>query len=162
MTKKRVQIIDRGFAKIIAELEAAGKSHVSVGVQGDMKRQDGATQADVATWMEYGTRDATGNTIVPARSFMRSTFDESQADLTELKKKILARITAGKLSTAQGLGLIGEWFKARVQKKIASNVPPPLQPETIRKKGSTRTLIDTGQMRQAITYTVKLNTPIKK
>lgn len=174
-----VKIIDKGFSKIVAELKALGTSYVAVGVQGDeatsIERkgtskdnagrvrneqgrfskhvettyESGTTVAQVANWMEYGTE------TIPARSFMRSTFDEQQGNLQVIKARLLAKVIDGKMSVDQGLGQIGAWFAGKVQEKIASNVPPPLAQSTIDKKGSSVSLIDTGQMRQAITHTVK-------
>lgn len=145
-----VKIIDRGFQKIIENLRHAGGSYVAVGVQGDDKREDSkATNSDVANWMEYGTVN------VPERSFMRSTFDEQLPAIHELKAKLLNQVIAGKVTVKQGLGLIGAFLTGKIQAKISSNVPPPLAQSTIDAKGSSVSLIDTGQLRQSITWTVR-------
>ena len=39
-----------------------------------------------------------------------------------------------------------------IVKKILSNVPPPNAPSTIRQKGSSKTLIDTGEMMGHVTH----------
>ncbi|MDH7597550.1 MAG: hypothetical protein QHG98_07435 [Methanothrix sp.] len=43
-----------------------------------------------------------------------------------------------------------------VVKKILSNIPPPNAPSTVRKKGSSKTLVDTGAMVGAVTHRVSV------
>ena len=42
-----------------------------------------------------------------------------------------------------------------VKLTISNNMPPPNSEKTIKKKGSSKTLIDTGAMRNAVSYRVK-------
>jgi hypothetical protein len=47
---------------------------------------------------------------------------------------------------------LGAFGAAKIQDQIASNMPPPNAPSTIAQKGSSGTLIDTGRLRQSITW----------
>ena len=50
---------------------------------------------------------------------------------------------------------IGLLYKGLIQRMIGSNMPPGLKPKTIARKGSSKSLIDTGRMRQSIDFEVK-------
>ena len=58
---------------------------------------------------------------------------------------------AGAEMTYNRIGQLG----ANEAKKKFGSVPPPLKPATIAAKGSSATLIDTGALRNAITYVVR-------
>ncbi len=63
-------------------------------------------------------------------------------------KNVLRR----KMSSTQGLGLLGEKAKSDVQKKITLISSPPNEPSTRKQKGSSNPLIDTGALRQHINW----------
>ncbi|MDF7681191.1 hypothetical protein PT300_11600 [Enterobacteriaceae bacterium ESL0689] len=50
---------------------------------------------------------------------------------------------------------MGEKLAGEVKRKIQSGIAPPLDPKTIARKGSSRPLIDTGNLLQSITYEVR-------
>ncbi len=50
----------------------------------------------------------------------------------------------------QALTKLGMVLERAMKLKITSNIPPPLKPETIRRKRSSVALIDTGQLRSQI------------
>lgn len=148
------------LSRVMKQLRMVDRAVVTVGIQGDNAREAPAegverepNNAEVATWNEFGTSDG----HVPARSFMRSTFDERRAELVEVQRKALDAVAAGKMTTEQALHVIGEWFQGAVQKKIVDLRDPPNAPATIEAKGSSNPLIDTGQLRQSITHEVRLN-----
>jgi len=168
-----VTIKDRGLARIIGELREASKLHVTVGVHQDaaphvqegpqsvagseaqVVHEQQPTNAQIAAWNEFGTEDG----HVPERSFLRATIDERAKDIRAVQRKALKAVVSGKMDARQGLGVIGEFVKGAVQQKIVSNVPPPNAPSTIALKGSSMPLVDTGQLRQSITYTVEEGAP---
>lgn len=158
MARPGVKVRDLGFAKIIKELEAAGQSYTTVGVHADAEphtSDDGTVEAVlVASANEFGAKADDGTELVPERSFMRTTMDEQRSAIADLQERVINRVVAGKGTAEQGLGLIGQYAEAKVKAKIASGVPPPNAPATIAKKGSSKTLIDSGQMRQSITNVV--------
>lgn len=41
---------------------------------------------------------------------------------------------------------VGDYLKGQMQDKVMSNMPPPNAESTVRKKGSSHTLIDSGEM----------------
>ena len=124
--------------------------YVEVGVieSAAHKESEGLTVADVASYNEFGTE------TIPERSFMRSTLRKEKSNIKALNKKLLRKITKGKLSTKKGLGLLGQFLSAKISKKIVSIKTPPNKPETIKRKGSSNPLVDTGQMKNSMNYKV--------
>ena len=54
---------------------------------------------------------------------------------------------------------IGMKIENAIRLKILSNVPPPLKEATIKRKGSSQTLIDTGQMLASISHSINDSVP---
>lgn len=108
------------------------------------------TQVDVATWMEFGAGD------VEERSFLRDTINIKHAEITSRANKEIGKVAAGKQTAAVAYDRIGADVVGMVQKRIADGIAPGNDPATIAKKGSSTPLIDSGQLRSAITHEVKL------
>lgn len=147
-------IIDRdlGYQRIMEELAKMERMEILVGLQNDgAASPDGVLVAHYGAVNEFGTR----NGHVPERSFMRSTFDESIDKLNRMRARIVEGVYAGKMDADRGAGLLGLQHQQDIQAKIGSNVPPPNAPSTVRGKGSSRTLIDSGTMRQSIRWVVE-------
>jgi hypothetical protein len=69
--------------------------------------------------------------------------------------KITKAIVLGAVDVRQGIGMLGAWGAAQVKNTITqTDIPPPLAPSTIAAKGSSKPLVDTGQMLNAITWEV--------
>lgn len=88
---------------------------------------------------------------IPERAFMRTAFDKNvvkyeRAMLREAKKSI-----RGTQSPTQAIGRVGEIALADIVNGINRGLPPPLKAATIRRKrGKSKPLIDTGQLKQAL------------
>jgi hypothetical protein len=102
------------------------------------------TVADVATWNEFGTG------TIPQRSFIRAWFDESQDFVRETLRSQMALVAAGKLDAAKAAERVALVCEGAMKKRIARGIPPPNAPETVRRKGSSKPLINRGQLRNAI------------
>jgi hypothetical protein len=132
-------------AQALAARQQAGKAaSVKVGVLG----APGSDMATIAATMEYGSP----SNNIPARPFMRKTM--SSRTLANTVSRVAARYYKGSIDLAQALGMIGVVGVGEVQRSIGSNIPPPNKPRTIKRKKSDRTLIDTGRLRQSISYQV--------
>jgi hypothetical protein len=155
-----VRDTDRGFAARVAHLRAAERDvkawEVVVGVLADTKgNADHAggdfTVLDVATVHEFGS-PAAG---IPQRSFIRAWVDRNLATIRDWQRALFQRIVAGKLTVRQALELLGAQVAGAIQAFIATSIPPPNAPETVERKGSSTTLIDSGQLRASITWHVR-------
>ncbi len=157
----RVTDKDHGYRKMRENLKRASKGGgVSVGVHADEgaapeKSVTGSTPVtvlEVAIWNEFGLG-------VPERSFLRAWVDENASVNKEKLRKAMAMVVRGQKTLEQALELIGLSFQGGLQKKIAAGVPPANALATIAKKGSSTPLIDTGQLRQSVTFKVRDKAP---
>lgn len=109
-----------------------------------------ATLAEIATAHEFGLG-------VPQRSFLRAWFDENESAIFA---KLLERFEAnGPARWALSLNQVALWAQADVQLRIVRHIPPPLSAARIKQKKSSTPLIDTGQLRAAITARVNGTPP---
>ena len=139
---------DLGMQRILRQLRAARTVEVVIGVQeGAVNGNESIAQ--YAMYNEYGT------SRTPARSFMRSTFDEKVGELRQDMDARYGQMLAGQIDIRRALGLVGLRHQSEIQTKISSNIQPANHPYTIARKGSNRTLIDTGAMRNSIRYVVR-------
>ncbi len=93
---------------------------------------------------------------VPPRPILEPALDNSKDEIAEeMKKSVLTALEGGNIGpTIEAVGMLGQnvardWF-TNPQNKWHKN-----SPSTVRRKGSDNPLIDTGELRKAITYTVK-------
>lgn len=93
---------------------------------------------------------------VPERSFIRAWFDANQDKIKKAIAAAMQQVIKGKYTKEVALERLGALFASQIQARISSNIPPPLAPSTIKRKGSSVALIDTGQLRSAITYRIEL------
>ncbi len=144
-----VKDIDKGWRRIKKELKLLNNSYTLVGIQSNAgKEADGQNIAAVGAYNEYGVPSKN----IPARPFMRSTLNEQKSRLTGIKKSQYLKILSGIRSVERGLSLIGEFMTGEIKKKITTLKVPKNDPKTIRRKGSSNPLIDTGRMRASITH----------
>lgn len=158
MGRSRVIVRDFGLKRILKNARDLGKANVTVGVHGTAKPHkndegESTPLAFIAAVNEFGSSDG----HVPERSFIRSTVDEQLGTLRRIRDQALRKVVLDDLAPRKALALIGAYLQGKIQEKIASNIPPPNAPSTVSEKGSSGTLIDTGQLRQSITYQVHPN-----
>ncbi len=131
-----------------------GQVEISVGVHSSDANHthgsgEGLTIGDVATFHEYGTQ------TVPQRSFIRGWFDERQEFIARTLRTQFQAVVEGRRPLEQAAERVALAFEGDVKQRILENVPPPLKPATIQRKGSSLALVDTGQLRNAIRAIVR-------
>ena len=145
---------DTGWKRLSKAMTRPKETSVLVGVfgdEGDNERQGAEiTNVELATIHEFGAK------YVPQRSFIRAGIDKSRGDLGKLVEKLFNGVITGKFTAEQALELLGEQGVAEVRKYVrdGDGVPPPLAASTVNRKGSSRPLVDTGQLVQSITHRV--------
>ena len=151
------KIIDRdfGYRKLLQELTKRIGKHVVVGFTADAGNYpDGTPVTDVAAIHEFGAPGAG----IPERSFLRSTMDQNVEKYAKALERALTDIADGKGDDVERvLAQLGAKAEGDIKLKIRNLRTPPNAPSTIRQKGSSNPLIDTGQMRQAVTFEVRDN-----
>lgn len=158
-----VRDTDRGWAnmrRVAQELRRAPV--VAVGVQGaeaaEIRDEQGViTGAVLAGVHEFGRQDGS----IPERSFIRSTVDSNKKQYETLLGRMLRLTLEGKLTAQRALGLMGQRVQSDIQRSIEDGLKPDLAESTKRKRrqgdgtGVFKPLLDTGQLKQSITYEVR-------
>ena len=134
------------FFRELAELK---ELEVRVGFQrGKSQEEDGTDMCDVAAFNELGTDH------IPARPFIRQSVDDNESKINSFLKEEVKDFAQGK-SAEQILKEIGIFQKDLMQDKITSGSFAPNAEFTIKKKGSSKPLVDTGRMRQSVNYVIQ-------
>lgn len=136
----------RRFQKMLKEM---AEMEVRVGFQRGKATEDNGTDVcDIAAWNELGTVN------MPSRPFLRKSVDENESKINNFlqsKKKDLVR----GVSAEKVLKEIGIFQKDLIQEKITEGDFAPNAESTIKKKGSSKPLIDTGRMRQSVNFVIQ-------
>lgn len=152
MSGGKVRDVDQGYRALIDRVFAAGKPKVMVGIfEADGAREvaPGTALIDIAVWNEFGTD------TIPARSFIRAWFDENIEVCREnLVKLVQGALIRGETDMTTALERFGLWMQGQIQVRIARGIPPENAPATVAKKGSSKPLIDTGQLRSSVTFAI--------
>lgn len=139
----------------LAALEEAKDKIVKVGLPagkvGGKIYSEGITVITVGAWHEYGF----GNN--PVRSFLRVPFAQKKNELFAYINKQFQLVLDGKKDAEGALNFVGI-FATNISKEAfttsAGGTWPANAPYTIAKKGSSMPMIDTGTLRNSITWLV--------
>ena len=149
MARVTVKVQRRGGQRLKRLLREAGKGGVSgvqVGFFSTARYEDGTPVAAVAAWNEFGTE------TIPERPFFRRAIAEAEDGIA---KVIRRGIDTEKMVVDERLaGRVGAHVQGEIQESITSLREPPNAPETIKRKGSSNPLVDTGHMLQSVTFVV--------
>lgn len=134
--------------KFMEELKELASLEVRIGFQhGIAQEENGADICDIAAWNELGTEHA------PSRPFMRDSVDKHLPAIDHMfmsqKDALLSGATAKDI-----LNTVGLFQTDLMQTEIEQGDFVANAPETIRRKGSDKPLIDTGQMKNSINYQI--------
>jgi len=146
-----VQDNDKGWRKIQAEFKRAKGLEVAVGVLEGSTNGEGASIAEYATYNEFGTDD------IPARPANAMAFDENKAQIDSDFIKQGAAMAGGRVTAQHALTVIGQKHADRIKNTITGrDITPRLAASTVAaKKGSTKTLVDTGAYVNAVHISVR-------
>lgn len=148
----------------IKKIEAAlrGPSKVKVGFPAGKVAGDLVT---IAFWNHEGTNRAKGDVFfkngklgfsgpIPPRPFITVAMFKGRGEIkamirAEAKRLVFAGNAAPMRYALERIGMMGA---SLIQDQIGSNMGPPNSPMTVELKGSSATLIDSGRMRQSVTW----------
>jgi hypothetical protein len=160
--KPTVKIVDRdrGWKAMVQRAKRAREGRVKVGVLADDHKggadHEGITVAELAVVLHFGTTpDENGDQHIPARPFLAMAFDEQRDKLADMGGKLLAKVVTGEVEQAQALGILGAKLSTEAKKVITvGNRLEKNADATVAAKGSSRPLVDTGRLVNAITYAI--------
>lgn len=178
VTKKILKDIDwRAFDELRHRINA-GKHAVRVGVPSGAAEADGTPVAMIAAVHEFGSPSQG----IPERPFLRTAMQENAKKYVALNRRNLLAILRRQMTVEQALGQLGEMAKGDVQAKLRDGDFKALDPKTIAARRRARSngynkalqskmakkqaagnaagpidrpLIDSGQLRQSITWEIE-------
>jgi hypothetical protein len=158
VAKSTVVDRDKGFKALMRMTERmkAEKPYVVVGITGKSggkphEDAEGMTIVDIGAVHEFGIPGK-----IPERSFIRATVDEHGKKYRKyivdgVRREAMEAAKAATFSTSsQTLKRTGLMVEGDIKKRIAAGIAPPNAPATIARKGSSKPLINTGQLRASI------------
>ena len=144
-----IKLTDLGFEKIIANDSKLAGNGVKFGIQAGEGAHEGTDLLDIAIYNELGTEH------IPARPFMRDFANKNEHVLVKAMDRQAKNVFAG-MPVATALAQLGEFAQKHQKSHIrqAFRWAKPNAPSTIRQKGSSKPLIDTGALVNAVRYEV--------
>ena len=137
------------FKQLIEQIKASGEKAVYVGFPAEFNEKvegsDNFNLASLAAVLEFG------NERIPSRPFLRQTLAENQEKYTALFVKLFE----SGVSIDQIYEQIALIAQGDVQQNIANGKWTANAPSTIKRKKSSKPLIDTGKLRQSVKGIVK-------
>lgn len=135
--------------QLIEQIKASGEKAVYVGFPAEFNEKvegsDNFNLASLAAVLEFG------NERIPSRPFLRQTLTENQEKYTALFVKLFE----SGVSIDQIYEQIALIAQGDVQQNIVNGKWTANAPSTIKRKKSSKPLIDTGKLRQSVKGIVK-------
>ncbi len=149
--KSTITIIDKGWERIQKEIRIFEKSFTKVGLlesSGIHSDSGGLTVVMVGVFHEFGTSRG-----VPERRWVRRWVEKNKKSIGNKIMMLYGLVIDGKMTAKKSLQLLGAWGEKSLKQFLRDgNITPKLKPATIRRKGSSKVLIDTGQMMNSISH----------
>lgn len=159
--------IVKRLKEVMKRAEQLNRLQLVVGIPSDENSRDestGITNAELGVIHEFGAPEKG----IPERSFMRSTASEEANNLGRLANIQIAECLKGETSAYDAFATIGAYLQGKIVEKITDGEFQPNKPETLKRKltpvkdkkrkrakDADKPLIDTGQLREAITHEVR-------
>lgn len=140
-----------GGEKLEAAIKELDSKQVKVGYFPTSRYPDGKPVAGVAVVQEFGSVSRR----IPPRPFFRPAVDGSRQMQRDAIAAAVRRAVSGRQTVEQGMEQLGAAVVGEIQKAISELDSPPLADSTIRRKGNSKPLVDTGMMLQSVTYVVE-------
>ena len=134
------------ISEISQELKPlADKNQLKVGFFETSKYQNGIFVADVAKNNEFGTLE------IPSRPFFRNAIENNSKKWINFLAQDLVKSENAEISYNR----LGEVARGDIVKSINQTNSPSNSPLTIKAKGSSKPLVDTGFLRANVTFKVE-------
>lgn len=147
----RIKDIDLGFKDLVKAAARSGGLLAVAGIQGSESSAShgDVRNIDVAVFAEFGTSTA------PERSFIRATVDREFGKYGRFMEAEIRNNIDSAPRMRRSFGRLAELMASDMRNTIARSIDlAPLAESTISRKGSSKPLLDTGQLRASITGVV--------
>lgn len=110
-------------------------------------------------WLRHNglmVKNSTTAIHIPERSFVRKTANEKKEEMNKFIKQNLDLLFTFRIDVNTFLNKVGQYCAQLVQQTLTETTDPPNHPWTIqRKNGKDHPLIDTGHLRESITFKIE-------
>ena len=148
----RLQKDFRDLERVDKELMYAKNHYILIGFISE-KYNDGVNVREYALWNEYGTL------YIPARPFFRRATNTRKAKrlINNYAKRQIGKVidTRGHFTMEQAYNAIGVYVVGQIQKSIKRGNWQQNAPSTVRRKGKSNPLIDSGSMINAVSFEIR-------
>jgi len=131
----------------LSNVALTGPKKVKVGLP---KGKVSESIIDIGIWNHFGTSRG-----IPERPFLTNAMRDNRSKYRDSMRTAAKLILLGQASMGAVLSKLGIMAVGDIQSEITSLNSPPNAPSTVKKKGSSNPLIDTGQLRASITWVVE-------
>jgi hypothetical protein len=149
-------VVKDNVPKLMKRVKSLEGFTATVGFEGGRSDSD-LTNAQIAYTNEHGSPAKN----IPARPFLGPGIMEAMPELSAVARQVAKQVLTSldPAVAAKGMEIIAAGLEAAVKKKILTGHFAPLKPATIRRKGHSKPLIDTGQMYDSVKGRVRRRTP---
>lgn len=92
---------------------------------------------------------------IPERSYIRAGFDKERETFLKAGQRLLSQVISLNLPPETFFETYGDYLSKQIRKFLNELSSPPNHPYTIKNKGSSNPLVNTGRLRDSITYKVE-------
>lgn len=138
-----------GFDKLRTNIDDLSKLQAKTGWPESATYPDGTKVIDVAQWNEFGSKHT------PPRPFVRVAVAENKQQWLDSLAQGAQACINGKANARTVLENTALLAAGDIGKAIKAVTAPALKPQTVRRKGSDKPLVDTGLMFQSVTGIVE-------
>lgn len=145
---------DNGLFNRIRSIARRYTTKVEVGYLGEVIHinEDGKrpiTLGDLASIHEHGVG------YIPKRAFVKPALKQNRLKYLRFAGRQITPVIRGRQTATRVWHLLGQEAVKDVKKYMVTAKFTALSEQTVKRKGSSRPLIDTGQLRQSVTYKIK-------
>lgn len=140
----------KGLEKMEKELEYLKSHAVKVGVLGNGGSGSVSVQ-EYAIFNEYGTSRG-----IPPRPFFRLSVGtaNAQKNIKTKARQLILQVVNGEISGEEFYNQMGTYLVKKIKRTIMSGNFATLNPQTIKKKGHSKPLMDTHSLYNSINYEI--------
>lgn len=156
-SKKAVSIKVRKdiYKQVKKNLLDFSKLDLLVGVPQEKTEREGNSESITNSELMFIHTNGSPIRNIPKRPTIEPTIEENKERISEMFKKAVNQVLANRSDGRADLEKIGLWTVNKIKAKFGSDELAPNAPSTIAQKGDNNPLIDTGQLRNSITYVIR-------
>ncbi len=145
---------DMGLKSILEQMNMLGDKRVKAGLPKGSGTQDGVDIAQYAAWDEYGVRGKKTLWATPPRPFIRGWLAAKAGNIKTTFEKLGKMVTEGKLKADDAVKRLGQFSQDGIKTYIQNGIFVPNADATVKRKKSSKPLIDSRTMLRAVRYEV--------